>query len=233
MKKFIALVALISTSLSMSANAGFISGNHTLSNGKTVGLQGLEWLPLSQTSGLSATDILNGFTDRSGMEWRANEFRYATLHEVNALLQSLSFSHTGWDYKNAAGARWFLETLGHYEGEYPYEYTHKGLPYSTLSSYFANFIYGGCGSDTKLCNGAVSWSLWNSREEGLFTSYLGVSPTQYVPWTMLDLAHPEIAHLLVRETGIPPASVAAPSCLGFWLLFLCGIALRYKRQLQY
>ena len=113
MNKFIALVALISASLSMSANAGFISGNHTLTNGKKVALQGLEWMPLTYTAGLSRLDIEDGFTDRFGSVWAANDWRYATRSETAKLLQSLwGGTHSGWHPNNYLGGAWFHTNFG-------------------------------------------------------------------------------------------------------------------------
>ena len=113
MKKFIVLVAFVSASLSMSANAGFISGNHTLTNGKKVALQGLEWMPLTYTAGLSRLDVEDGFTDRFGGVWASDNWRYATRLETENLLGSLwDKAYSGWSETNFLGAQWFLGYFG-------------------------------------------------------------------------------------------------------------------------
>jgi hypothetical protein len=112
-KNIKAYVLFISAILSMSAHAGLISGNHTLSNGKTVALQGLEWMPLTYTAGMARLDIEDGFTDRFGGVWGANDWRYATRSETAILLQSLwGGTHSGWHPNNYLGATWFHTNFG-------------------------------------------------------------------------------------------------------------------------
>lgn len=64
------------------SNATLISGQRILSNGKSVALQGLGWLPLTYTSGMSRTDIEDGFTDHFGNTWDSSYWRYATRAET-------------------------------------------------------------------------------------------------------------------------------------------------------
>jgi hypothetical protein len=97
----------------MSAHAGFIAGNPLFANGKTVSLQGLEWMPLTYTAGLSRSDIEDGFTDRFNGVWSANDWRYATRAETETLFGSLwDQTYDGWSKTNHAGASWFLSTFG-------------------------------------------------------------------------------------------------------------------------
>jgi hypothetical protein len=109
----LALGLFLAAGISTSAHAGFISGNQTLSNGNSVALQGLEWMPLTYTAGLSRTDIEDGFTDRFGTTWGAGEWTYATRAQAETLLGSLwDKTIVGWSYGNAAGAKWFLDSFG-------------------------------------------------------------------------------------------------------------------------
>ncbi|MER2491115.1 PEP-CTERM sorting domain-containing protein [Catenovulum sediminis] len=108
--------ALISISLlgaSFTANAGLISGDHTTAGGKTVALQGLEWMSLDHTAGLSRDDIEDGFTDNYGTTWAAGEWEYATREQTETLLGSLwGGVYSGWSSDNHDGASWFITNFG-------------------------------------------------------------------------------------------------------------------------
>lgn len=123
MKKLLATALLLTAGLSTSAHAGFISGTHVTDGGKTVNLQGLEWMPLTYTAGLSRDQVeaAGGFTDRFGGVWNAGDWRYATRAETAALLGSL-WGGTVWgsSNNNADGALWFLQTFGALEYDINY-----------------------------------------------------------------------------------------------------------------
>ena len=112
--KFIksALTATVFMGLCLTANAGLISGAHTTVDGKVVDLQGLEWMSLDYTAGLSRNDIEDGFTDRYGTTWEAGEWTYATRAQTEALLGSLwGGVYDGFSADNADGAEWFISTF--------------------------------------------------------------------------------------------------------------------------
>lgn len=110
MQNFLIPTLLLAGCLSASANATFISGNKYLSNGSKVALQNLEWMPLTYTAGLTRVDIEDGFTDRFGNTWGADEWRYATKDETETLILSLwDKEFDGWSRGNAVGAWWFLD----------------------------------------------------------------------------------------------------------------------------
>lgn len=113
MKTLLSAVLFCCLGVSMPAQAGFISGNHLLANGKTVALQGLEWMPLTYTAGLSRRDVEDGFTDRFNGVWSASDWRYATRAETETLLGSLwDETYDGWSKTNHVGASWFLSAFG-------------------------------------------------------------------------------------------------------------------------
>ncbi|HFG2245911.1 TPA: hypothetical protein ACGF9S_003386 [Vibrio cholerae] len=115
MKKLFAAALLLTAGFSMSAHAGFISGPKTFDGGKSVDLQGLEWMPLTYTAGLSRNQVeaAGGFTDRFGGVWNAGVWRYATRNETETLLGSLwGGRFNGWSHDNFAGAAIFLQWYG-------------------------------------------------------------------------------------------------------------------------
>ena len=108
-----AIAASLLSSVSSFANAGIISGLQKTDLGKNVDLQGMEWLSLEHTAGLSRFDIENGFTDRYGQVWAAGEWRYATRNQTELLLNSLwGQTWDGWSSDNVDGVNWFLEQFG-------------------------------------------------------------------------------------------------------------------------
>jgi hypothetical protein len=101
--------------ISMASQAGFISGTKTFADGKIVNLQGLEWMPLTYTAGLSRNQVeaADGFTDTNGTLWSAGVWRYATQAETGKLLGSLwGGTHDGFWHNNYAGAAWFVAMFG-------------------------------------------------------------------------------------------------------------------------
>ena len=115
MKKIIATALLFVAGMTSTAHASFISGSQTLANGKTVALQGLEWMPLSYTAGFSRNYIesTNGWTDRFDNKWSASDWRYATRTETAALINSLwDGVFDTWSKDNSIGALWFLNKFG-------------------------------------------------------------------------------------------------------------------------
>lgn len=100
----------------LNAHAGIISGDQLTAGGKQVALQGLEWLSLDHTAGLSRADIEDGFTDRFGTVWNAGDWRYATRTETTMLLNSLwggvwTGQLGGWQSSNYDGASWFINAF--------------------------------------------------------------------------------------------------------------------------
>lgn len=108
MKNFFIITALWMVSLA--ANAGIVSGPHVTVGGKNVNLQGLEWLTLDHTSGISRDIIesVSGWTDNFGNFYAASEWRYATLAETGLLLESIwGGTADGYSNDNYDGASWF------------------------------------------------------------------------------------------------------------------------------
>jgi hypothetical protein len=108
-----ALASVILLNVTFFANAGLISGTHTTDDGKVVALQGLEWMSLDYTAGLSRSAVENGFTDRYGNTWAAGEWEYASRAQTETLLGSLwDQIYSGWSSGNGDGAMWFIDNLG-------------------------------------------------------------------------------------------------------------------------
>lgn len=115
MKKIILTSLFFLAFSSHPTQAEFIYGNYTTEGGKTVNLQGLEWMPLTYTQGLSraAIEASSGFTDRFGNSWQSGVWRYASHEETAALLKSLwGGKYTTLSRNNGDGANWFLNTFG-------------------------------------------------------------------------------------------------------------------------
>ncbi len=114
MGKVAALVYTAALAVSSSiANAGLISGTHTTSGGKTVDLQGLEWMSLDFTAGMSRADVEDGFTDHYGTTWAAGDWTYASRGQTESLLGSLwGGTYSGRSSDNADGAHWFIDNFG-------------------------------------------------------------------------------------------------------------------------
>ncbi len=229
MKKLLASSLVFAACISMNAHGGYISGTHTLSNGNTVALQGLEWMPLTYTAGLSRTDIENGFTDRFGTTWAAGEWTYATRAQTETLLKSLwDQSYYGWSNGNASGAHWFLEKFGGiaFDLGYGVSRIEKTWSSSTLTNFDYSFFFYG---DTASCYPATNISCYghvakfdndtqakselnattlinelsyvgNSGAGGWFYGSYGLDQNSISPhWESTELVHPAAASLLVRQ----------------------------------
>ncbi len=230
MKKLLAAALLLSGGLSMSAHAGFISGNFTLSNGNTVDLQGLEWMPLTYTGGMSRVDIEDGFTDRFGNIWNASDWRYATRSETSILLNSLAFT-SGYHANNHAGAKWFMESFGYTIDSTWYQ---KVPDYTSFGTQFYFGETGSCGTgplnSNKTCVGRVSVSMDSRDTVGYFGNEYGLSLTSQILATN-DVARIAYGSLLVRTQAITPApTVSEPSVIGLLGLALCGMFAANRRK---
>lgn len=107
------LISSMLAATSIFADASILSGPQSTSGGKAVDLQGLEWMSLDHTAGLSREDIELGFTDRYDTVWGAGEWIYASRKQTEAMLGSLwGGSISGWSADNADGASWFITNFG-------------------------------------------------------------------------------------------------------------------------
>jgi len=110
-RQFLALTSILF--VTNTASASIISGDHFTDEGKSVDLQGLEWMTLDHTAGFSRNDIENGFTDRYGTSWAADDWRFATRTEVEILINSLwDGVYSGGSSGNADGSKWFIDNFG-------------------------------------------------------------------------------------------------------------------------
>jgi hypothetical protein len=149
--------------------ASLISSSATLANGNQVALQGLEWMPLTYTAGLSriVVENTNGFTDRFGNSWSSDEWRYATRLETETLINSLwGGTYDGWSVDNADGASWFLNNFGAIGYDTGYGDSRINNTYSDPASWvnkdLAYFLFGDvgdCSSNVSLsCRGLVQFA---------------------------------------------------------------------------
>lgn len=225
-KKIFLVSSLLITS--MTAHAGFISGTHTTSGGKTVNLQGLEWMPLAYTLGLSRNQVedASGFTDRFNGKWKNGDWRYATRAETSLLLMSLhggdDASQSFFDELNADGAKWFTKQFGTtYHSDW-WDYTYFNYGEREQCSY--TYEHKGC------LQGIVHYQ--NFQKKGMFSFQEGLSATAdenlLVRWHP-DFANSVTASLLVRPSSVPSTPVSAPSALSIFAFGLCGLLLRRRK----
>ena len=107
------LISSMLAATSIFADASILSGPQSTSGGKAVDLQGLEWMSLDHTAGLSREDVELGFTDRYDTVWGAGEWIYASRKQTEAMLGSLwGGTYNGHSADNADGAEWFLDHFG-------------------------------------------------------------------------------------------------------------------------
>lgn len=226
MNKLFAAAMLLSAGLSMSAHAGFISGTYTLSNGNTVALQGLEWMPFTYNGGIARTDIEDGFTDRFGNIWNASDWRYATRSETSILLNSLAFT-SGYNSGNYAGAKWFMESFGFSADP---NWLLSVPEYTTFFSRFYFGEIGSCGTATTTCVGSLGVTMDSRDKLGYFGNEYGLSVTSQI-LAVSNVARPSYGSLLVRNQAVTPTpTVSEPSALGLLGLSLCGLFLGKRRQ---
>jgi len=150
LKNILASICLVT--LSSTASAGIISGEYATEGGKSVNLQGLEWLSLDHTQGMSRNDIEGGFTDKYGTVWAEDDWEYASLAQTDVLMRSVwGEEFEGRATSNYDGAEWFLENFG------TMAYNKTGGYFSPLSDKFgySQFIFGTNGVDS-CANGTVS-----------------------------------------------------------------------------
>ena len=95
--------------VSWGANAGTISGIHSLPNGDPVDLSGLVWLDWDATNGMSRPEVEAELLAGGSLEG----WRYATRSELEALFDSLwggCISH--WCEENGPGGDWLAAFFG-------------------------------------------------------------------------------------------------------------------------
>jgi hypothetical protein len=258
MNKLLASSLLLAAGVTMNAHAGYISGTHTLSNGNTVALQGLEWMPLTYTAGLSRADIEDGFTDRFGTTWAAGEWTYATRKQTATLFGTLwDQRYIGYSNGNYAGASWFLNTFGGLSYDVGYGASRVDLDGNDPGHYegydYSQIIFGAereCNADQSLTcygfvgsydNSAYSDYAWDVITNKIVESYnpntggtgrIGdyVLPN-YTRAASKTSTLPYNGHLLVRTHNVSsPAPVSAPTSLSVLAIGLLGLLSLRRRS---
>lgn len=251
-KKITLALCLFASSV---CHAAFISGNHTLSNGKSVALQGLEWMPLTYTSNMSRLDIEDGFTDHFGNLWAVGDWQYATRAQTETLINSLwGGVYDGWSNDNYIGASWFLNHFGGLafdtgSGPGRVAGTLSAAPYTNLDR--SDFFFGQDGecNPARSCLGSIStfdnhdavlnnfnmstgqYDTYtaNSGAAGLIEDKFGsdVGRTGFNGVLFKFIGDTTVGSLLVRQANTT-TPVPAPSVLTLLGLALFTIAVRRK-----
>lgn len=175
------------------AQAAIVTGPHTTNAGKQVNLQGLEWLSLDMTRGISRDAVESGYGGLTSDGWR-----YATRNETANLLRSLwGGTYSGGSSDNGDGAVWFFTYLG------------QG-PLEFQQSVIGNFFYGAsgeCNPDPSLsCFGfyGVAFSNVGHPPNGWFYTDFGLDDTWPLPETVdSSLPASTYGNLLVRGNAVP------------------------------
>ncbi len=198
---------IITLFFSIQVNATVISGNHTTVGNKTVNLGGLEWLDFNSTSGMSRisveTELLSGGS--------LDGWRYASLLEFDALIDSISGGVNGWSWLNADGGNWMSSNFGTL-----WNHTSGG----------GDLFYGNDGD----CNVSTiisclgHWRDDNSAGDGWFDDRFGGTGGIDVFRNKAD-THSGVASVLVRARSVPEPSAIALMGLG-----LLGFGVTRRKQ---
>ncbi len=239
-------------------NAAIINITNTdtsLNNGNFADLQGLEWLSLDETRGLSRIEIeanVGGFLD--------DNWRYANQLEVSLLFSSIwGGNHIdGWSDDNYDGAQWFKENfsmLGYdtfqdnnwIEGSYTDSYK--------TNHDYSNFIYG---SETD-CLIIFDCTIWGKiilmesyykdvssintdngslyiTESGTAVGWIRDSSAHLAPSnyphneTAKTYSNNSVGSFLVRATSVPEPSIIALIFTGLFGLGFARVSVNRNNQ---
>jgi hypothetical protein len=238
--KKIALASILALS-SVAANAEFIKGDWKVvgDNLSVVNTEtGLEWLSLTQTDGLSISEVSNLLsTTFSG-------WRLPTKDEVNAILTSsmgadavvagtttLEITQESLEnaitFENALGTTWLGNTRGSYNTHYSYGHYYDDPTDLSSDIYFGGVKYYSDGgikyeSDEPI---NVNLAAHRVRAEGYTFTHnaYGVYLVSEGGTTLSSINNPEI-----NTVGYGSTSVPLPTTLGLLGLAMAGLSLRRK-----
>lgn len=109
MKLVLAISILLVSGQGYAAIISLTNTNTEYSAGLFADLQGLEWLTLDETLGVSRSSIEDG----SSGNWLNEGWRYASRNETETIVNSIWGGTTdGWSSDNSAGAKWFVDVFG-------------------------------------------------------------------------------------------------------------------------
>ena len=215
MKKIISLlIVLVNSCISHSIASTVIDTQYT-NDGKLVELNGLEWLSLDQTAGLSRLTVQDNLNNNIyGSGWR-----YATRTEVENLLDSLWGGTTeGWSIDNYDGAKWFGSTFNWLGSATDSE----GNTTSESHFFFGNIT--DCGGLSDSCIGSVrinEYEINPNSSTGFFMDgfglSIGVSSINEAYTLPLFSSQYNQASMLVRNTV---STIPVPGGL---ILFISGL----------
>lgn len=206
----LALTCLIS--LAQHASATLVDNGTFFSDDAS----GLDWLELTQTTGLSANDILGGAGG-----FVNNGYRYATEAELTNLYLSngVTTISGGWGYNGQyAVGQLFISLFGNTCPSGCIGSPHPGDGYTTG-------LYGNYDTNGALVSMGVSTIgaayVFGTNPDGLFS----INPPGY----NLNYKFYRIGNFLVRDTGWTSAPVPAPATLSLMAVALGLLALRRAR----
>jgi hypothetical protein len=224
-------------SVSSFANAGIISIENTnteFSIGSFANLQGLEWLSLDVTLGLSRTNVENGFigNDNNAYSYSSNanrlndSWRYATNEEVESLINSLTYNLSNYDPKRVTvnqfeAANWFNQNFGFVsidEDHWDY-YNYSSFMYGHKEDYG----YGLTSNYGRIFTGYVSdYAYLSNGYQGSFTKYKDIARINHsYKHVSVNSDYNDIGSMLVRTTQVPE-----PSTLAIFALGMIGLSSR-------
>jgi hypothetical protein len=223
---FVALTAGISTT----GNAHIITTDGTILT-DTTGLEGLEWLPLTETAGMSRSEVESNLFGTTAYEG----YRYATRLETELLLGSY-FEGNLLDYdfgettNTAEAADSFINDFGALDSDVYELFTgtddlDNPISYDGYRSSY--FIYGAeTTEDLRLTDailyGGVDVILnGESPVAGIFMEYFGTDSSHVRPsYIFNDIGEESIGSLLVKDNNTPANPVPEPTTL---ILFSTGL----------
>jgi hypothetical protein len=204
LKKLIPLFLLLA---GFQANAAIISGTHSTTDGKSVALQGLEWLSWDETYNLTRTAVEAGGYFNDG-------WRYAIGAEFGGLISSIWGGASGENTGNYDGSQWLWENFDNYDFiAAPDDNRIKVMFIGDTSA---------CSPDQRSCAGI--YEAFNDQTYGMFNTSWGATGTDFA---LIDYNRAETASVLVRVTPIPEPSIISLLALGLFGFKFVG---RHKVQ---
>jgi hypothetical protein len=189
------------------ANAAIISGTHSTADGKSVALQGLEWLSWDETYNSTRTAVeAGGYFD--------DGWRYATGAEFGGLISSIWGGASGENTGNYDGSQWLWENFDNSDFvAAPDDNRIKVMYVGDTSACNLNDTSG----LNRSCAGI--YEAFNDQPDGMFDASWGATGTVFA---LIEYDRPFTASVLVRAAPIPEPSIIFLLALGLFGLKFAG-----------